>query len=741
MTVCAGSCCADCSVPCWMVKRHLACRTRMSHRNRPMVPMQARLTTADQRELEAQLLLLLKDVGKLLVEQEAACCQVSAAAEVPGPLPIQPGSGTAHRQSLQCDPHLQQHPGKAAGLGLAGALGQSVQPEQQGKALAAGSLLAAAAAAGSRQAVQQHQAPAAAAEADLGTRASDQQVPRPQPQAAASRPCEEAEPAGAAAAAGAAAWPRLADAATGGLHQAGHAAVDEPAVAAAEGTAEGSEGHAAAEPEVAAGSPTEAAFTPWSKKRSRPASPVLSLASLSEVPSPPSIISTSTASQDRKAADGFSRRQMAVPNSLASLLLAGGMTASDLDTLPATEDVFPEFQPGKPSCEQRQPVLPGDRRRQGRLQQAGQGAHEQTVGTALPQGAAGGAHEQPDPAAVRVLSPRPLNRLRKKASSGPGRGKENAAGGGHTPRRSSTCKESGLNAAAEEQPPHQGSQAAALGSVAAAALSAGEPSCVAPVAERPDEGQPRRSRRSATGSLGAQAPASVMQGMAPGLPKPGQAALEGQGREDQQGSWQPSGAGAGDVVLVAAGVAAATAGTGGQLEGLQTHLPASTVPVRAHRTAAAAAQEIASPGPQPITVDAASEGVQLLLALKAGLRQGSAQPSHGSVAARGGGSGSPVAVAADNGSPDADAAPAAGAAGNSSSHAAGSRSPTAETGSDDDDDFKPVLRRQGMLQGRNGSKQQQPAAKSQVTAASARMARSEYQKDYCSAYLHVTSCS
>eukprot|EP00891_Asterochloris_glomerata_P008834 jgi/Astpho2/8834/fgenesh1_pg.00129_%23_25_t len=544
-------------------------------------------------------------------------------------------------------------------------------------------------------------------------------------QAAASRPLEEAEPAEAAAAAGAAAWLRLSDAAAGGLHQAGpqrgHGVAIEPAAAAAECSADGSRGHATAELETAAASPTEAALTPCSKKRSRllPAgfstSPVLSAASLSEVPSPPSIIRTSTASKDSKAAGGLSHCQTAVPNSLASLLLAGGVMAmSDLDSLPATEDVFPEFQPEKPSCEQRQPVLPGDKRKQGRLQQAEPGTHVQT-GAALPQGAASRAQEQPEPAAVPVLSPRPLNRLRKRASRGPSPGKENAAGGRNTARRSSTCKEQGLDAAAVEQPQYQELRAAAPGPGSAAVLPVPEPSCRAPVAECPDEGQPRQSRPTVAGSFGAQAPAYVVHGMAPALPKPGQASPERQGGEEQQGSWQPSGAGARDVP-VAADAAAATPRTGGTPEGLQTDLPASTVPQRAHRTAAAPVQDNNSPKPPPITVDEAAEGVQLLLALKAGLRQGSAQPSHGSAAARGGGSGGPAAVAADSGSPDAEAAPAAEAAGNSSSHAVfgASGGPTAETDSDDEDDFKPAVQRQGMLRGRSHSKQQQPAAAPQV---------------------------
>lgn len=701
-------------------------------------PMQARLEAADPKSLQEELLLLLGNVGKLLVEQEAASCQVSAAAEVPGPLPLQPNSHSAHRQSLQSHPHLQQHPGKAAGLGLAGALEQSVQPEQQGFALAAGSPLAAAAA-GGRQVVQQLQAPAAAAESELGTRAANWLVPRPQLQAAASRPLEEAEPAEAAAAAGAAAWLRLSDAAAGGLHQAGpqrgHGVAIEPAAAAAECSADGSRGHATAELETAAASPTEAALTPCSKKRSRllPAgfstSPVLSAASLSEVPSPPSIIRTSTASKDSKAAGGLSHCQTAVPNSLASLLLAGGVMAmSDLDSLPATEDVFPEFQPEKPSCEQRQPVLPGDKRKQGRLQQAEPGTHVQT-GAALPQGAASRAQEQPEPAAVPVLSPRPLNRLRKRASRGPSPGKENAAGGRNTARRSSTCKEQGLDAAAVEQPQYQELRAAAPGPGSAAVLPVPEPSCRAPVAECPDEGQPRQSRPTVAGSFGAQAPAYVVHGMAPALPKPGQASPERQGGEEQQGSWQPSGAGARDVP-VAADAAAATPRTGGTPEGLQTDLPASTVPQRAHRTAAAPVQDNNSPKPPPITVDEAAEGVQLLLALKAGLRQGSAQPSHGSAAARGGGSGGPAAVAADSGSPDAEAAPAAEAAGNSSSHAVfgASGGPTAETDSDDEDDFKPAVQRQGMLRGRSHSKQQQPAAAPQVTAVSARLSQTEQQR-------------
>ena len=748
--------------------------------------MQARLETADPKSLQAQLLLLLEDVGGLLSEQDAACCQVSAAAEVPGPLPMQPGSDTAHRRSLQCHPCLQQHPGDAAGLGRASPLMQSVQPERQGKALAAGSLLAAAAAAaaaaGSRQAEQQLQAPAAAAESELGTRNADWQVPRPKLQASACMPCEEAALAkAAAAAAGSAAVPRLADAAAGGLHQAGlqtgHAVAVQLTTAAGQCTAEGSGGRAAAEPEPAATSPPEAAFTPWCKKRSRPASRVPSAASLSKVPSPPSIVRTSTASKGRQEAAGPSCRRTAVPNSLASLLLAGGfMTTSDLDSLPATEDVFPEFQPDKPSWEQRQPVLPGDKlkqghlqqagpgtheqavgaalpqdaalpgdeRKQGRLQQAGPGTHKQAVGAALPQDAASRAREQPEPAAVLVLSPRPVNRLRKRASSGPGSGKENAAGGPNTARRSSMCKEQGvLGAAAEERLQYQAPWAAAPGSVSAAVLPAPEASCRAPVAERPDECPPGSSRPSAAGSLGAQPPPSVVQGMAPGLPRPGQAASERQGQEDQQGSWQPSGAGAGDDVLVAAGAAAAISGTGGPPEGLHAHLPASTVPERAHRTDAAAVQNIGSPGPQPIIVDEASEGVQLLLALKAGLRQGSAQPSHGSAAGRGGGSGSPAAVAADSDTPIADAAPAAEAAGNCTSRAAagGSGSPAAETDTDDDDDFKPALHRQGMLQGRVRSKQQQPAAVFQVPAAFSRASQSEHQKDYCSAYLLLPSCS
>ena len=742
--------------------------------------MQARLETADPRSLQAQLLLLLEDVCGLLFEQNAACCQVSAAAEVPGPLPMQLGCDTAHRRSLQCHPHLQQHPRDAARLGLASPLMQSVQPERQGRALAAGTLLAAAS--GSRQAEQQLQAPAAAAESELGTRIADRQLPRSQLQASASLLCEEAALAKAAAAvAGSAALPCLAVAAAGGLHQAGlqtgHTVAVGLTAPAAKCTAEGSGGHAAAEPESAAGSPTEAAFMPWRKKRSRPASPVPSAASLSEVPSPPSIVRTSTASKDREEAAGPSCRRTAVPNSLASLLLAGGfMTTSDLDSLPATEDVFPEFQPDKPSWEQRQPVLPGDKskqgrlqqagpgthqqavgaalpqdaalpgdkRKQGRLQQAGPGAHQQAVGAALPQEAASRAREQPEPAAVLVLSPRPVNRLCKRASSGPGSGKENAAGGPNTARNSSMRKEQGvLGAAAEERPQYQAPWAAATGSVSAAVLPAPEPSCRAPVAERPHDCQLRRSRPSAAGSLVVQPPPPVVQGMAPGLPRPGQAASERQGREDQQVRWQPSGAGAGDDVPVAAGAAAAISGTGGPPEGLQAHLPAGTVPERAHRTAAAAAQNIGSPGPQPIIVDEASEGVQLLLALKAGLRQGSAQPSHGGAAARGGGSGSPAAAAADDGTPDADAAPAAEAAGNCSSGpaAGGSGSPTAETGSDDDDDFKPALHRQGMLQGRVRSKQQQPAAVLQVTAAFARASESERQKDYCLAYLLLPSCS